>query len=489
MSAAPPPGEVRSGTPAGRRLLTVAVLASVLVLIDGSMVSVALPALGRDLGAGLSGLQWTLNAYLLTLSALLLPAGSLGDRLGRRRLLVVGTLTFAAASLACAAAPSVPFLVGARAVQGVGAALITPASLALIQTAFHPDDRGRAVGAWSGFTGIAVAVGPVLAGWLVGTWSWRLIFLPSVPVAAAVLVAARRVPESVDPAPSRGTDVPGAVLAAGGLAAITYALIETGPSSLVTGLVGLAAIAGFVLWESRSRRAMLPITIFASRRFSGANVVTLAVYAALGVVFFLLIVHLQDVLGYSPIEAGLAAMPVTLLMLGLSSRVGALAQRTGPRGPLTLGPLTIAAGTLLMTRIEVGTSYVSTVLPAVVVFGLGLAVTVAPLTATVLDAADPRYVGAASAVNNVIARTAGMVAVAGIPLLAGLAGGVLDPAAFAEGFRRAMTITAGVAAVGSVLGFATMGGATCGRRTRADDYHCSMAAPPLRVPEPSDAAR
>ena len=448
---------------AGRWVLAIAVLGSGLALLDSTVVNVALPDIGRDLHASTSTLQWILNGYLLTLASLILLGGSLGDRYGRRRIFVFGTTLFTASSLLCAIAPNAELLVAARLLQGVGGALLTPGSLAMIESSFRPADRSRAIGAWSGLGGVAAALGPLVGGYLVGAVSWRAIFLINLPIGVfVVLMAPRHVPETRDPTASGHLDFPGAVLAALGLAGVTYALIEApgqglSPSILLTGIGGLAAFAAFLATERRSANPMLPLSMFSSRQFSAANGVTFVVYAALGGVFFLLVSFLQISLGYSPIEAGAASLPITALMLLLSARSGALAQRIGARIPLTVGPLVIAAGLLLMSRIQVGDSYVSSVLPAVIVFGLGLTLVVAPVTATVLAAADERHSGMASGVNNAVARVAGLLAVAVLPVIAGLTGEKFyDPSAMVDGFHVAMVACAGLAAAGAILAWLTI---------------------------------
>ena len=364
-----PAEEVAFDSPAGRWVLTVAVLGSGLAFLDGTVVNVALPDIGRDLGASTSDLQWILNGYLLTLASLILLGGSLGDRLGRRRIFVVGVGLFTAASLLCAIAPNAEMLIVARLIQGIGGALLTPGSLAMIEASFRPGDRARAIGAWSGLGGVAAALGPLLGGYLVDAVSWRAIFLINLPLGIFVMaMAPRHVPETRDPTATGRLDVLGATLVGLGLAGTTYALIEApngvGPLILVAGIGGVAALVAFLLVERRSANPMMPLDIFASRQFSAANLVTFVVYAALGGVFFLLVAFLQISLGYSPIEAGAASLPMTALMLLFSARSGALAQRIGARIPLTVGPLVIAVGLLLMTRIDPGDSYVTSVLPA-----------------------------------------------------------------------------------------------------------------------------
>jgi EmrB/QacA subfamily drug resistance transporter len=468
----------------GRRILVATVLGSSLVMLDATVVNVALPAIGRDLGGGIGGLQWVVDGYLLTLAALILLGGSLGDRYGRRRIFVIGAVWFAVASLLCGLAPSLPLLIATRTLQGVGGALLTPGSLALIEASFVPKDRPMAVGAWSGLGGIATAIGPFVGGWLVQSASWRLIFLLNLPLAVVVALISRRIPESSDPNAARHLDVYGAGLTMVGLAGVTFALIEapergaTDPIVLVAALTGITALIGFVLVEARSRMPMLPLGIFRSRQFTGANLVTLAIYGALGATFFLLVVFLQQGLGYSPFAAGAATLPTTLIMLLLSARAGALAQRIGPRVPMTVGPLVAGLGIALMARISLDSSYLLDVLPALVVFSLGLSLTVAPLTATVLGAAEDRYAGIASGVNNAVARTAGLIAVAALPAIAGLSGDAFsDPAALQAGFRMAMLLAAGLCVVGGVLAWLTIRNAA----PIEAHYACPLGAPPLRT--------
>lgn len=446
------------GTPTGRWVLLVTILGSGMALLDATVVNIALPAIGREFGAGFRTLQWIVNAYALTLAALILLAGALGDHFGRRRVFIIGVTWFAAASLLCGLAPNAEILVAARALQGIGGALLTPGSLAIISSSFAATDRARAVGAWSGLGGVAGAVGPFLGGYLVQL-SWRAVFLINLPVAAFIVVAVlRHVPETSDTQSPPGLDLLGSALAAAGLAGMTYALTSLGSTAgggaavVAAGVGGVVALVAFVLVERRSPHPLVPLALFADRRFSVANVVTLVVYAGLGVFFFLLVLHLQIVAGFSPLVAGTALLPVTVLMLLLSARAGALAERIGPRLPMSVGPLVAAVGFLLTLRIGRGASYLSDVLPAVVVLGLGLSLTVAPLTATVLSSADPRFAGTASGVNNAVARSAGLLAVAVIPVAAGLAtADYTDPVSFAAGFHTAMLISAGLLALGSLL--------------------------------------
>ena len=495
MQAEPTSGVAfRSG--AGRWLLWVAVLGSGMAFLDGTVVNIALPDIGRDFDAGTSSLQWILNGYLLTLASLILLGGSLGDRYGRRRVFVLGVLLFTAASLLCAVSPSAEFLIAARMLQGIGGALLTPGSLALIEASFQPGDRARAIGAWSGLGGVATALGPLLGGYLIGAVSWRAIFLINLPLGLFVAWAAgRHVPESSDPQVSGHLDLRGAVLTALGLAGTTYALIEApdqGASAavLVAGIGGMLALAAFFAGERRSPNPMLPLEIFSSRQFSAANAVTFVVYAALGGFFFLLVAFLQISMGYTPVEAGAASLPVTLLMLAFSARAGMLAQRIGARIPLTVGPLVIAAGLLMLTGVSPGDEYVTAILPGVVVFGLGLTLVVAPVTATVLAAADTRHSGIASGVNNAVARVGGLLAVAVLPVAAGLTGdSFYDPAKMTDGFHMAMVVCAVLAAAGGAIAWLTISSEVLHAEPEpegdtperlASDYSCGVTGPPLR---------
>ncbi len=475
-------------------MLAVAVAGSGVVFLDGTAVNVALPEIGRDLDASTSSLQWILNGYLLTLASLILLGGSLGDRYGRRRIFILGTGLFTFASLLCAVAPSDEALVAARLLQGVGGALLTPGSLAMIESSFRPDDRARAIGAWSGLGGVATAIGPLLGGYLVDAVSWRAIFLINLPLGILVIaMAARHVPETRDPTAHGPLDGRGALLAALGLAGTTYALIQA-PEGMSAVLVvaaagGVAALVAFLAVERRSPNPMMPLNLFSSRQFSAANLVTFVVYAALGGVFFLLVAFLQISMGYSAIEAGAATLPITLLMLLFSARSGALAQRIGPRIPLTVGPLVVAVGMLLMTTIDPGDSYVTSVLPAVLVFGAGLTLVVAPVTATVLAAADANRAGIASGINNAVSRVGGLLAVAVLPLVAGLTGEAFyDPAEMADGFAVAMFACAGLSVAGGLLAWLTISDdvlhAEPKRRGElpqrvSTDFSCGVAGTPL----------
>jgi EmrB/QacA subfamily drug resistance transporter len=455
-------GGLRLADARGKWLVVAAVLGSGMASLDATVVNIALPALGRDLGAAFDGLQWTITGYTLTLAALILLGGSLGDRFGRRRIFVIGTIWFAVASALCAVAPSIEVLVAARALEGVGAALLTPGSLALIQASFAEADRGKAIGAWSGFGGVTTAIGPFVGGYLVAGPGWRWVFLINLPLAALVIwVALRCVPESFDPRASRKLDVLGAILGAVGLGGLTYGLIGANagwtPSVVVVLVVGVVALVAFVVNERRSSAPMLPPAIFANRQFSAANIVTFVVYAALGGLFFFLVVELQVVAGFSPVLAGSALLPITVLMLLLSAQAGALSARIGPRLPMSLGPLLAACGVLLLLRIGPNASYVFDVLPGVVVFGLGLSLLVAPLTTTVLAAAPPERAGVASGVNNAVARAAGLLAVAVLPLLAGISGDDYQhPDVFASETHTAVLICAVLLAIGGVVAALTI---------------------------------
>ncbi|MBT2487920.1 MFS transporter [Streptomyces sp. ISL-96] len=479
-------GTVRMSTAVGRWTLLTTVLGSGMAMLDSTVVNVALPRIGRDLDADLAALQWTVNAYMLTLAGLILLGGALGDRFGRRKVFVIGIVWFAVASLLCGLAPNAGFLIAARALQGIGGALLTPGSLALIQASFHPDDRARAVGVWSGLGGVGAAVGPFLGGWLVDGPGWRWVFLLNVPLAAlCVPVALKHVPESRDPQAHGRFDALGAGLAALALGLVTYALIaapEQGPSVVVIGSVvaGVVLGAAFLYVEKRRPEPMMPLAIFASRQFTAINVVTLCVYAAFSGFFFLVALQLQVVVGYSALQAGTALLPTTVLMLFLSAKSGAVAQVIGPRIPLTVGPLLCAGGMLLMLRVGEGSSYVADVLPAMLVMGSGMVTLVAPLTATVLASVSSGRAGLASGINNAAARAAGLIAVAALPLLAGMGPEAYRSAAeFGETFRRAMPMCAGLLGLGALIAWVTVRvpGQECGGTECR--VHCGVTSPPL----------
>lgn len=487
---------VRWGSGQARGVLAATILGSGMAMLDGTIVNVALPRIGTELHASVAGLQWILDGYLLALASLILIAGSLGDRFGRRRVFTIGVVWFGVASVLSGLAPSTSMLVATRVLQGVGGALLTPGSLAILETAFAREHRARAIGAWSGFGGLAAAIGPLVGGLLVQAWSWRLAFLINVPIAAVCVFFTRRyVPESCDEREGKRPDVLAAALGALGLAGITAALVEApaqgaaSPVVLVSAALGIAGLAAFVRSQFTSADPLVPPSLFGNRSFTLANGLTFVVYAALGSVFWLLVLQLQVSLGYSPLAAGLASLPVTVIMLVGSSRSGALAQRVGPRTQLVAGPLLIAGGMLLMLRIAPGASYVGVVLPAVVLFGLGLVAVVAPVTATVLAAAPDRNAGVASGVNNAIARAGGLLAIAVLPAIAGLTGdSYANPAALTAGWRVSLVVCAALAIIGGLLG-AGVRNDVLGRQKgpapptapSPESLHCGVASPPTHL--------
>jgi EmrB/QacA subfamily drug resistance transporter len=446
----------------GRGVLLATVLGSGIALLDGTVVNVALPTLGRSLGGGLAGLQWTVDAYLLTLGALLLVGGSLGDIYGRRRIFEVGLGWFGITSAACGLAPTMATLVVMRALQGVGAALLVPGSLAILRSSIREEDQGEAIGAWSGLSGVTTAFGPILGGWLVAAASWRLIFFINLPLAALALWCSRRfVPETHGAAAGARIDWVGGGTIACGLGGIVFALIE-GPSLPLQAwtaglLVGIGAMAAFFLVEARQEQPMLPLRLFRSRQFSGANVVTLTVYFALSAAIFLVVLDLQTVLGFSPLAAGASLMPLTVLLLLLSVPMGKIAQKTGFRAPMTVGPLVAGIGVWMLGGAS-HAGYWMSVFPGVVVLGLGMSVTVAPLTTAVLNSVGAEYAGVASGVNNAVARIAGLLAIAVVPLWAGMrGGGESTDEALRVGYARAMYLSAALCATGGVVAALTMG--------------------------------
>jgi EmrB/QacA subfamily drug resistance transporter len=450
---------VRFGTPTARWVIAATALGSGIAFLDGSVVNVALPAISADLGGSISSLQWLLNAYLVTLSALLLLGGSLGDRYGRRTVFVAGLIGFTVASLLCGIAPNAGFLTAARALQGVGGALLVPGSLSIISATFHPDDRGRAVGAWSGLAGVASAIGPFVGGWLIDSASWRFVFLINVPLAAiAVVLTLRFVPETKSDEPG-GLDLAGAALVTLGLGALSYAAIEHGSgASVVAGLAGAILLVGFLVVESRVSHPMLPLGIFRSRQFSGANLTTFAVYAGLSGALFLVVVRLQVSLGYSALEAGASLMPFTVLMLLVSPFAGKVGDRLGPRLPMTIGPAVAGVGLFLLGQLAPGDHYLPDVIVGVTVFGLGMSITVAPLTAAVLAGVDEARTGIASGVNNAVSRFAGLLAVAALPALAGISSDESLSAGLDTGFTRALRICAGLCLAGGAISAALVRG-------------------------------
>jgi EmrB/QacA subfamily drug resistance transporter len=490
---------------AGRWVLAITVLGSGIAALDATVVNIALPTIGRDFHAGIVALQWVMTSYTLTMAAFLLLGGSLGDRLGRRKVYLIGIVWFALASAACGLAPNADFLIITRALQGIGAALLTPGSLAILEASFTPDDRARAIGAWSGLSGVAIAAGPLIGGYLISAASWRWIFFINVPVAAVVVaLGARHVPESRAPDATGKLDYAGALAAVVFLSGTTFAFIEapalgwSSPSVVAMALLGLAGLGALLAREHRAAAPMLPLSIFRERQFAAASAVTFIVYAALTGATFLLPLVLQVVSGYSPLASGLALVPLTVIMLALSARSGQLATRIGPRLQLSAGPFIVGAGLAMLTFSTSGSSYVAYVLPAVVVFGLGLAITVAPLTATAMSSAPAQHAGIASAVNNDLARFGGLLAVAVLPPLAGITGAAyLHPDALAAGFRTAVLISGGLCAAGGLLAAVTITDPDRGPRPARgpvprECLHCGLDAPPLttsvsQTPVPADS--
>ncbi|MDX6277597.1 MAG: hypothetical protein QOJ72_1725 [Nocardioidaceae bacterium] len=438
---------MRLASAQGRWLIAAMILGTGMAFLDGSIVSLALPAMDRDLDAGVAGLQWVVNAYTLTLAALILVGGSLGDRLGRRKVFVVGVVWFAVASMLCAISPTIEVLVAARGLQGIGAALLTPGSLAIISASFVAEDRGKAIGVWSGMAGVTTAIGPLLGGWLVDAVGWRSIFWINVPLAAVVVwLSVVHVPETKGE--QEKLDFVGAILTAGGLAFLTYGLVE---KSWAFGVIGVVVLAGFVWQQKVTPHALVPLSLFADRIFTAANICTFAIYGALSGSMFLLVLQLQYVGGYSPLEAGIATIPATILMLLFSGKAGELGARIGPRWPMTFGPLICSVGLLLMLRIGEDASFVTDVLPSTIVFGVGITLLVAPLTTAVLAAAPDSQTGIASGINNAVARTASLLAVAAIPPIAGIAGSdFAKPSVFSPGFHTGILICAGMLVVAGV---------------------------------------
>src|SRR3954470_8647072 len=434
-----------------------------MAFLDATAVQVALPSIGRDLDASLSGLQWTITGYTLTLASLILLGGALGDRYGRRKVFVIGVCWFAAASLICGVAQTTGQLVAARGLQGIGGALLTPGSLALIPSSFRHEDRARATGLWSSLAGIAGLIGPFLGGVLVDAVSWRLVFLINVPFAVVIVaVSGRHVPESRDPSAHGRFDYAGAALGALALGGITYALIGAGENMLradvvSAAVVGVLSAVAFVVRERRAPDPMLPPHLFADRQFTGANLATLAVYAGLGGAILFLVLQLETVLGYDATAAGAALVPTIVIITLLSPRAGALAQRIGPCLPMTVGPLLTAAGALWLAGVDGSRPYAVEVLPGSVLQGLGMALTVTPLTATVLSAAPDTLAGSASGVNNAVARAAQLLAVAALPVAVGLSGDdYTHPAAFTAGYHMAMIICAVLFVLGGAVSWWTI---------------------------------
>ncbi len=489
----PSTAEAESGlglkTGMGRVALVATVAATAMASLDATVVNVALPHIGQDFHASITSLQWVLTGYLLALSSFILLGGALGDRFGRRKILVIGTVWFAGASLLCGVSQGIVMLVVARVLEGIGGALVSPGSLALIQASYRESDRAAAVGAWSGLGGIAGAAGPFVGGALVGGPGWRWAFLINVPIAVVAVIAAYvAVPESRETDSSEGLDWRGGLIVSGALAAVTWALTEAGvrgwtdPAVLVTLSVGVILGAGFVWHLLRTRYPLVPPALFRNRTFTVVNLETTLLYAGIGVTFFLVTFELQVVSGWSPLKAGTALLPVTVLMLLLSEWSGALSQRIGPRLQLTVGPLFTGAGLLLLARLGPHTSYILDVLPGAFVFGLGLVIFGPPLTATVMAAADPDHVSVASGVNYAVARVAGLITVAVIPAVSGLARAT-EPQQITHAFRIGMVIAAILALAGTpiaVIGLAPQ----IPRFRTARRFHCAIDGPPMQ-PDPA----
>jgi EmrB/QacA subfamily drug resistance transporter len=479
-------------SPEGRRVLIATVLGSAIASIDATVVSVALPTIGREFGTGLAALQWVVTAYSLALSGLLLIGGALGDKYGRKKIFLIGVVWFAVASVLSAIAPSAGTLIAFRGLQGVGAALLTPGSLAILQATFRADDRGRAIGAWAGFSGLGTAIGPFIGGWLVSAASWRLIFVINLPIAAIVVaVTMRHVPESHDTGAKAPIDVIGGMLATTGLVGLSYGLIQgaadgwSNAPALAALFAGIILLCAFVAWERHTPAPMLPLGLFSSTQFSATNIITFIVYGAIGGTLFLLPITLQDVSGYSPLESGVSLLPATVITLLLSSRSGLLTARIGPRLQMSVGPVLIGIGLALFTLTGKSGNYPTEVLPGVLVFGLGLAVTVAPLTSTALAAAPTKNADIASAVNNDVARAAGLIAVALLPAAGGIHGAnYRNGSQLSSGFHTASLIAAGLCLIAGILAALTIRkpapappspGAVPPQRHPS---HCALDAPP-----------
>ncbi|MGH3242606.1 MAG: MFS transporter [Spirillospora sp.] len=476
-------GGLRLSESTGRWVVFATALGAGLVLLETTVLNVALPAMARDLGLSMTGMQWTVNAFALALSGLILFGGALGDRYGRKRIYLAGLALFAAGSVVGGFAGGLGWLVAARVVQGVGGALLVPGSLALIQAAFHPDDRARAVGAWSGMSGMAGAAGPLLGGMVVDLAGWRWVFWINVP--AAVLVAAlvvRHVPETRDATVSGRLDVAGAVLAAIGLGGLTYSLTDaTGgwSSAAVAAAAGMLAMVAFVVVERRVEAPMLPLGLLARRGFAAANLASFCLYGATAGVFFLLPIQLQVTGGYSPLAAGLALLPTSVVVLMLSPRAGVLVTRLGPRVPLVAGSVICAASALLAVRLGAHASPVFDVLPVAAAAGLGVALVTTPISVTVLSAVPDGSAGIASGVNNGVARAAGLLVVAALPLLANLPqDATRNPAALDEAFGVSMLFCAALFLLGAVVAWFGIGAPArpMGRRSRAAEPQEAVGA-------------
>lgn len=472
-------GSIELRSRLGRVVVGTTVLGSAVAMLTATVVNVALPSLAVDLDASTAAQQWVVNAYMLSIASLILVGGAMGDRYGRVRIYQIGVAWFGVASLACAVAPNVEVLIGARLLQGIGGALLTPGSLAIIQASLRPDDRSEGVGTWSGLGGIAGAVGPLVGGLLVDVANWRWVFLLNLPLVIGVLALSRTIPESSSSDHEHSLDWWGAVWSVVLLGSLSYAFVEAGDGvgslEAALGAVTVAALIALVVAERRHPAPLLPVQLFADRTFAGANLITLVLYGGMGVVFFLLTVNLQVVGGWSALAAGSAMLPVTAMMLVFSSRAGALAQKIGPRIPLTVGPLLIAGGMVLLSRIGASPNWLVDVAPGAVVFGAGLALSVAPVTATVLASVPDDQMGAASGVNNAISRTGGLLTVAGIPALVGLSGDALsDPALLSASYGDAVLVGAALVAASALVAWITL--------ASSDDPSCADLEDGLTCP-------
>jgi EmrB/QacA subfamily drug resistance transporter len=476
-----------------RLTLAAAIVGSGVAALDGTIVNVALPSIERDLGGGLTGQQWVANAYLLSLGSLILIGGSLGDIYGERRIFVIGVGAFGVFSVACALAPTIEVLIAARALQGAAGALLTPSALAIIVAAFPTGERAAAIGMWTAWGGIATIAGPLLGGVIVDHASWRWVFAINVPpVAATIALVLAAVPRTARVA-GRKVDVTGALLCMLGLGGFVFALIEqpghgwSSPLIWIPLTAGIATFAGFVVYERRTAEPMLKLELFSRRNFSVGNAETLSMYAGIAILFFFLVIYLQQVAGYSAVRSGLTTVPVTLVMFALSRRFGALADRHGPRLFMGCGPLVAAGGILLLLRVDMHPSYLTDLLPALLVFALGLTATVSPLTATVLADADESDAGIASAINNAVARVAGLVGVAvvGVVVAGTLAGDTFAPnTESVRAFHQAMAICAALVGLGGAAGL--LGIVNPRRVVRAETCPGGQLA---GAPEPAAEAR
>jgi len=449
--------KTRLRSTAGRWIVAAAVLGSGAVFLESTVVNVALPSLARDLGLGMDGVQWVVNGYLLTLSALMLLGGALGDVYPRARVFALGAIAFGIASLAAGVMPTLPLLVAARVAQGAAGALLVPNSLALLEESFEGDERGAAIGRWAAWSAVSTAAGPFAGGWIVDAFSWRWVFAAVAPFAFGAAWMALRLAPTPRSAARRPIDFAGAALvtvALGTLVAVLVAAPRLGIGDariLAGGAVGVAALAGFVVHEGRTANPLLPLRLFRSRQFSAVNVTTLFVYAALGAVFLLLVLVLQNALGYTAMRSGMALLPLNAVMLVVSPFAGRRAGKIGPRIPMTAGALVGAVGLLLLSRLSADADYVRDVLPGLLVFALGLSTLVAPLTAAVLGAVPDEFGGVASAVNNSVARVAGLLATAALPAILGAAASEsLAGAPLLDGFRRVLMAAAGLCVAGAV---------------------------------------